>query len=79
MEHTWVYLKNEIKSTYNMIPNKNFILCIGEAEILLKISEFKDTSKKLEILNKLFKLVYETNEFNLFSNEELVDMINYDY
>ena len=61
MEHTWAQLKNIIKSIYNVIPNKNFVLYLRESEFRLKISKFNDVSKKLEILNKLFKLVYETN------------------
>ena len=76
MEYTWSHLINEIKSIYNFISSSHFILYLIEAEFRLRLSQKKDSSEKLYILNKL---VYETNTFDFFTEEELLDMDNYDY
>lgn len=78
IENCWANLKYQIKSIYNKIPKANFIFFLREAEFRLFVSK-KNNEKKLEYFKKMLKYVYEVNNFNFFTEEELLNFNNYDY
>ena len=78
IEGAWGTLKSIIKRIYGYIPADNFILFLREAEfrfILSKVTPKEKESKLIEMLSYL----YDTVEYELYDNEELMDNNNYDF
>ena len=78
IEGAWGTLKGILKRIYGYIPADNFILFLREAEfrfILSKVSHKEKESKIIDMLSYL----YDTVEYELYDNEELMDNDNYDY
>ena len=79
IENLWSNLKYQIKSIYNKIPNKNFIYFLRESEFRLLLSKKKSNEDKLKFFQKCVKIVYELNEFDFYSDEEIYSFDNYGY
>ena len=78
IENLWANIKNQIKSIYNKIPNKNFIYFLWEAEFRLILSK-KKNEDKLNYFKNCVKIVFQLHEFDFYPEEELIDFDNYGY
>ena len=79
IENLLANIKNQIKSIYNKIPNKNFIYFLRESEFRLILSKKNTIEEKLNYFKKCVKIVYELHEFDFYPEEELKDFDNYGY
>lgn len=76
IENLWANLKKTIRSIYGIMPKKDFILYLREAEFRINISK-KKSDEKLDILFKIIRDIYEFCNFNFSSITELEDINNY--
>ena len=77
IEHTWAQMKNKILSIYNIIPKNHFIYFFREAELRLSIAKLTNEKKEI-IFKKILKNVYLLNEFDFYTEDEIISFDNYD-
>ena len=75
MEIYWGILKQKIKSTYNVIPSKNIIHFIKEAEYKYNIRD-KDFDTKIKDFFECFKLLENISNTIIPKTEFLKDSIS---
>ena len=78
IEGAWGTLKSIIKRIYWYIPAVNFILFLLEAEFRFILSKVSHKEKESKIIN-ILSYLYDTVEYELYDNEELMDNDNYEF
>ena len=78
IEGIWGTVKSYITRIYNKITDSNFILFLREAELKYRLRDKSYIEKETE-LKEIFKYVYESCDYQLYTLEELSDNNNYDY
>ena len=78
IEGTWGTIKSYIYRIYNKIPDVNFILFLREGEFRYRIRDMSYKEKETE-LKEIFKYVYDSAEYELYTINELIDNNNYDF
>ena len=78
IEGAWGILQNYIKRIYGAIPGKNFILYLREAEFRFMLSKYSNSEKENKII-EIFKYMYNSSDYELYDDDELLDNNNYDY
>ena len=68
IEGIWGILKSKITSTYNAIPNINFIQFLRESEFKYKIRILSNESK-IAVFFEAFKLIYYTGEKDFHNSD----------
>ena len=63
---------------YKILPHKNYILFLREAEYRYFIRNFNNDKKEKHFI-KLLKFCYNLNRYGFFDEEELISFDNYDY
>ena len=63
---------------YNSIPGENFILFLREGEFRYIIGKLDNKEKEKKIM-EIFKYVFDSSDYALYDEEELIDNDNYDY
>ena len=67
-----------IKRIYDAIPGKNFILYLREAEFRFMLSKYSNSEKENKII-EIFVYLYNSSDYELYDDDELLDNNNYDY
>ena len=62
IESVWANLKKIITSLYGIMPKKNFILFLREAEFRYNI-RVKNKDEIISLLKDIFKKIYDYNQF----------------
>lgn len=78
IEGAWGTIKSIIKRIYGYIPADNFILFLREVEFRFILSKLSPQEKEEKII-EMFKYLYDTVEYELYDNEDLMDNNNYDF
>lgn len=78
IEGTWGTLKSWIERIYRVIPEDNFVLYLREAELRYILSKLTIKEKEEKII-EIFNYLYNSSDFDLYDDKELIHYDNYDW